>query len=163
MAVTTTVLGVVASIALSRSSFYITSAQHLTALQADQWSYYQAKSIKQDLFATQEKAFQYKLLTNSSPAKKDSLNQAIQDFSKGIIRYDQEKLDIKKKADDIKKQSHFVVRRGSQFSLAIVFAQIGIMLSSIGVLLKRIELWILGLVFGFISLIFLVNGFLLFF
>jgi len=163
MAVTTTVLGVVASIASSRSSFYITKSQLYTALEGSQWAYYQAKSIKQDLFATQVKSLQVELLGAITPAQKDQLNQAIQNASKDIVRYAQEKADIKKQAELINKQNALAGQRGSQFSLAIVFAQIGIMLSSVGVLLKQREMWYVGLVFGFISLIFLVNGFLLYF
>jgi len=163
MAVTTTVLGVVASIGSSRASFYITKAQLYTAQEADQWAYYQAKAIKQDLFKTEEKALQYKLLDGSSPARKDFLEQTIQSASKDIARYDQEKADIKKKVESIVKQSALVVRRGEEFSLSVVFAQIGIMLSSVGVLLKRREMWYIGLAFGLISVFFIANGFLLFF
>ena len=163
MAVTTTVLGVVASIGSSRASFYITKAQLYTAQEADQWAYYQAKAIKQDLFKTEDKALEYKLLGDPSPARKDFLQQTIQSATKDIARYDQEKVDIKKRVDRIVKQNTLAVRRGEQFSLSVVFAQIGIMLSSVGVLLKRREMWFLGLAFGIISLVFIVNGFLLLF
>ena len=60
VAVTTTILAVVASIASSRSAFFIAKAQLLTALEGSQWAYYQAKSIKQDLYETQQKVFQIK-------------------------------------------------------------------------------------------------------
>lgn len=162
MAVTTTVLAVVASIGSSRSSYYISRAQLLTALEADQWSYYQAKSIKQNLFETQVSAFQFELLGGTTLEQKDLLNKTIAGFTKDIARYDQEKIDIKKKAESINKQNGLGVRRGGQFSLAVVFAQIGIMLSSVGLLLKRREMWIVGLVMGAISIFYLINGFLLF-
>jgi len=162
MAVTTTVLGVVASIASSRSSFYITKAQLLTALEGSQWAYYQAKSIKQDLFTSQRNAELVELQGALTPAQKNLLNQTIQQFTSDIARYDQEKADIKKQAEDINKQNAQVVHRGSQFSLAVVFAQIGIMLSSVGLLLKQEKLWYVGIIFGLISLLYLANGFLLF-
>jgi len=162
MAVTTTVLGVVASIGSSRSSFYITKAQQYTALEGSQWAYYQAKSIKQDLFVTQMRSLQVQLAGATTPGQKDLMSQTIQNASKDIVRYDQEKADIKKQAETINKENVLLGKRGSQFSLSVVFAQIGIMLSSVGLLLKRKELWYVGLVMGAISLFFLANGFLLF-
>ena len=162
MAVTTTVLGVAASIGSSRSSFYITKAQQYTALEGSQWAYYQAKSIKQDLFLTQIKALEVQIAGATTPAQKDLLEQTIQNTSRDIARYDQEKADIKKEAEKINKENALLGTRGSQFSLSIVFAQIGIMLSSVGLLLKREKLWYVGLVMGVISLFFLANGFLLF-
>lgn len=163
IAVTTTVLAVVASIAASRSSFFIAKAQLLTALEGSQWSYYQAKSIKQNLYETQEKAFQVEILNAANPAQKQLLGKNLQDYSKDIARYEKEKADIKKDAEGTDKQNALVGRMGSQFSLAVVFSQIGIMLSSVGALLKRKEMWIVGLVMGFISILFLANGFLLFY
>jgi hypothetical protein len=162
IAITTTVLAVVASIASSRSSFFIAKAQLLTALEGSQWGYYQAKSIKQDLFETQLKAFQVDLLGATSPEQRGLLSKNLDDYSKDITRYDQEKAAIKKLAEDTDKQNALVGRKGSQFSLAVVFSQIGIMLSSVGALLKRREMWIVGLIMGVISIIFLANGFLLF-
>jgi hypothetical protein len=163
IAITTTILAVVASIASSRSSFFVAKAQLLTALQGSQWDYYQAKSIKQDLYETQQKSFQLELLGATTPEQRDLLGKNLQDYSKDIVRYDKEKADIKKQAEDTGKDNALAVRMGGQFSLAVVFSQIGIMLSSVGALLKRREMWIVGLIIGTVSLIFLANGFLLFF
>ena len=163
IAITTTILAVVAAIASSRSSFFVAKAQLLTALEGSQWSYFQAKSIKQYLFETQQKAFEIDMLGATTQGQKDLMTKNIQDYAKDIARYDQEKAGIKKQAEATDKENAIVVKRGGQFSLAVVFAQIGIMLSSVGALLKRKEIWILGLAIGSISLIFLANGFLLLF
>ena len=162
IAITTTILAVVAAIASSRSSFYVAKAQLLTALEGSQWGYYQAKSIKQNLYETQEKIFLIELLGSTTSEQRDVMNKNIQDFSKDIARYDKEKAVIQQQAEGTNTENALVVRRGSQFSLAVVFSQIGIMLSSVGALLKRKEMWIVGLVIGGISLFFLANGFLLF-
>lgn len=162
IAITTTILAVVASIASSRSAFFIAKAQLLTALEGSKWTYYQAKSIKQNLAEMQLKSFEVDLLGTITPEQKEMLAQDLQTYQADIARYDQEKNDIKKDAEETGKENGIVVRRGSQFSLAVVFSQIGIMLSSVGALLKRKEIWIVGLIIGSISLIFLANGFLLF-
>src|SRR5690348_2651481 len=90
MAVTTTVLGVVASIAASRASFYITRTQFNIALEADQWSYYDAKSVKQNLLEAKIRALEYKKLGSLTPAQEALLDSAIQNYSKDISRYKQE-------------------------------------------------------------------------
>ncbi|MBF0504615.1 MAG: DUF4337 domain-containing protein [Candidatus Omnitrophica bacterium] len=162
IAVTTTVLAVVASIASSRSAFFIAKAQLLTALEGSQWGYYQAKSIKQNLYETQLKSFEVDMLGDINPKQKELLAQNLQNYVKDIARYDKEKAEIRKQAEGTNKENEIVGRRGGQFSLAVVFSQIGIMLSSVGALLKRKEMWMVGLVMGAISIFFLANGFLLF-
>ncbi len=163
MAMTTTALGVVASVALSRASFYTNQSQLFRALEADQWSYYQAKSIKQELFQTRIKSLQLEQLGLLTPDQEFLLNQTLDNYSKEITRYNQEKTEIKAQAEKIHRDNVISSRRSSEFSMSVVFAQIAIMLSAVGVLLKRRSLWIVGLIFGFISLFFIANGFLLFF
>lgn len=162
IAATTTVLAVVAAIAGSRSAYFIAKAQLLTALEGSQWSYYQAKSIKQNLVESQQKTFQLSLLGNLTAEQKVFVNKDLEAGALNIARYDQEKTEIKRQAEATNQENTLVVRRGSQFSMAVVFAQIGIMLSSVGALLKRKEMWIVGLIIGSISLVYLANGFLLF-
>ncbi len=162
VAVTTTVLAVIAAIASSRSAYFTAKAQLLTAMEGSQWSYYQAKSIKQNLYETQEKLYEVQMLGSTTPEQRDLLTKDIAKFQQDIARYDSEKADIKKQAEGTSTDNGLVVRRGAQFSLAVVFSQIGIMLSSVSALLKRKEMWIVGLVIGSISLFFLANGFLLF-
>ena len=163
IAITTTILAVVASIASSRSAFFIAKAQLLTALEGSQWSYYQAKSVKQNLAEAQHKAFEISILGETTPEQKELLRKSLEEDGKNIARYNQEKADIKKEAESTNKENALVVRRGGQFSLAVVFSQIGIMLSSVGALLKRKEMWIVGLIFGCIASVYLANGFLLFY
>lgn len=162
IAITTTVLAVVAAIGSSRSAYFIAKAQLLTAQEGSQWSYFQAKSIKQNLMEMQKKSFEIQLLGSTSPEQRAAYSKDIDDASANIVRYDAEKADIKKQAESTNTENALVVRRGSQFSLSVVFAQIGIMLSSVGALLKRRDMWIVGLIIGAISIVFLANGFLLF-
>ena len=163
VAITTTILAVVASIASSRSAFFIAKAQLLTALEGSQWSYYQAKSIKQNLSEMQQKMFEVDMLGATTSAQNDYLAKHVQSYKDNAARYEQEKNDIKKEAENTGKENANVVRRGSQFSLAVVFSQIGIMLSSVGALLRRREMWMTGIAIGAISLVYLANGFLLLF
>jgi hypothetical protein len=87
----------------------------------------------------------------------------MKDYQENIARYEGEKSTIKEEAEKIGKDNLRIGRQGNQFSLAVVFFQIGIMLSSVSALLKRKEMWIIGLVFGAVASVFLANGVFLFY
>ena len=131
VAITTTILAVLTSIASSRAGFCVSKSQVLTAQSGSQWAFYQAKSIKQNLLETQRRLFEVDILGSTTEGQKDFLQKNLQEAESQVARYDQEKSDI--------------------------------MLSSVGALLKRKEMWIVGLIFGCIALVYLANGFLLFF
>ena len=162
VAITVTVLAVLTAIASSRTSFCIAQSQILTALEGSKWAYYQAKSIKQNLAEMQLAAFEVQNLGSTIPDQKELLEKDIKDYQLNIGRYDQEKKDIKKDAEDTASRNAKMGRQGGQFALSVVFFQIGIMLSSVSALLKRKEMWMVGIVIGIISIFFLANGFLLF-
>ena len=163
VAVTTTILAVVASISSSRAGYFVAKAQLLTALEGSKWAYYQAKSIKQNLAETQQVAFEAAVLGATSPDQKVFLDKKLKAYTSDIARYGKEKDTIKKEAEDTGKENAVVIRRGGQFSLSVVFAQIAIMLSSVGALIKRRDMWVTGLVIGCVAILYLANGFLLFF
>lgn len=163
VAITTTIFAVVASIAGSRSAFFVAKAQMLTAQEGSQWAYYQAKSIKQSLLETEQNNSQVQLQGSLTQEQRALLEKSLKQAGDTVVRYNQEKEDIKHAAEGTGKENALVVRRGSQFSVAVVFSQVAVMLSSVSALLKRRELWYVGLIMGAISLVFLANGLLLFF
>ncbi|MBF0384863.1 MAG: DUF4337 domain-containing protein [Candidatus Omnitrophica bacterium] len=162
VAVTTTILAVLTSIAASRSAYCVAQSQILTAKEGSSWAYYQAKSIKQNLAETQRKAFEVDLI-DSVGERLTRLTEELNQYQSEIYRYEKEKADIKKQAEDYGKENAINGRKGNQFSLAVVFFQIGIMLSSVAALLKRKEMWIVGMIFGIIATVYLANGLFLFF
>ena len=163
VAITTTVLAVLTSIASSRAGNCVSKSQVLTAQAGSQWAYYQAKSIKQNLREIQREIFEVNRLGATTPEQKDLLQKDLQASESDVARYEKEKSDIKQGAEKIDKENALITRQGNQFSFAVVFFQIGIMLSSVSALLKRKEMWLIGLVFGCIAIVYLANGFLLFF
>jgi Flp pilus assembly protein TadB len=163
VAVTTTVLAVCASIAGSRGTAAVTQTQLLTSKEGSAWAYYQAKSIKQNLAEVQQKTFSVDLSQTEDAQKKSVLVREVERQGEEVARYGQEKEEIRKKAESLGEENAIMGRRGSQFSLAVVFFQIGVMLSSVAALLKRKSMWAVGLIFGAVGLVFLANGFLLLF
>jgi hypothetical protein len=163
VAITTTVLAVCASIAGSRSAVCVARNQLLTSLEGSTWAYYQAKSIKQTLLETQRKAFEAEVIGNKNAEQKVFLEKELQSSAAEIERYGKEKDQIQKDAKTVASDNAVVADRSKQFTLSVVFFQIGIMLSSVSVLVKRKEMWVAGVVFGLIGLFFLANGLLLFY
>jgi hypothetical protein len=158
VAVTTTILAVATAIAAARGAACTTKTQLLTAIEGSKWAYYQAKSIKQNLAEVQHDAFEVQALGALTLEQKTALDNKLKTYALDIARYDQEKNSIKKEAEDVGIQNALLNKKAGKFALAIVFFQIGIMLSSVSALLKRKEMWIAGLVFGALASIFLAYG-----
>lgn len=158
VAVTTTCLAVMTAIAASRGAACLTKTQLLTAIELSNWAYYQAKSIKQNLAEAQKNAFEVEIFNAVNDAQKALYETKINIAAEEIKRYDGEKNQIKKEAEDAAALNKAVAKKGNFFSAAVVFFQIAIMLSSVGALLKKKSMWIIGLGFGAIAIVLLGYG-----
>lgn len=158
VAVTTTCLAVMTAIAASRGAVCGAKTQLLTAIESSKWAYYQAKSIKQNLAETQKNAFEVEVLGVANPEQKALFEEKLKTTTQEISRYEGEKNQIRKEAEDTAALNAAVSKKGNFFSGAVVFFQIAIMLSSVGALLKKKSMWIVGLLFGVIAIVLLVYG-----
>jgi hypothetical protein len=158
VAVTTTVLAVMTAIAASRGAACGAKTQLLTAIEGSKWAYYQAKSIKQNLMEAQRNAFEVEILGAATQAQKAAFEEKLKTSNSEIARYDKEKTLIKQEAEAVGIENALLGKKAGQFSISVVFFQIGIMLSSVSALLKRKDLWIIGLVFGVVAFVYLAHG-----
>jgi hypothetical protein len=158
VAVTTTCLAVMTAIAAARGAACGAKTQLLTAIEASKWAYYQAKSIKQNLAEVQKNAFEVEILGATNPQQKALYEEKLKTVAEEVIRYDGEKSQIKKEAENTGAQNKLLAKKGNFFSASVVFFQIAIMLSSVGALLKKKSLWIIGLAFGLIAAVILGYG-----
>ncbi len=158
VAVTTTCLAVLTAIGAARGSACAAKSQILTALEASQWAYYQAKSIKQNLAENQKNMFEVVLLGAANAEQKALLENKLKIAVQELTRYDAEKNQLRKDAEGTAMTNKLLGKKGIFFSAAVVFFQIGIMLSSVSALLKRKYMWVIGTVFGIIALVLLGYG-----
>ncbi|HTY45105.1 MAG TPA: DUF4337 domain-containing protein [Patescibacteria group bacterium] len=158
VAVTTTVLAVATAIAASRGAACGAKTQLLTAIEGSKWAYYQAKSIKQNLAEAQRNAFEVEALGAANQAQKAAFEEKLKTSNAELARYDKEKTAIRQEAEAVGIENALLGKKASKFSISVVFFQIGIMLSSVSALLKRKDLWIIGLVFGVVAIVFLAHG-----
>ncbi|MBF0494029.1 MAG: DUF4337 domain-containing protein [Candidatus Omnitrophica bacterium] len=158
VAITTTCLAVMTAVASARGSACGAKTQFLNVVETSKWAYYQAKSIKQNLAESQKNAFEVGVLGSSNAGQKAVYDEKIKTITGEITRYNTEKNQIKKEAEDTAAQNKLLARKNNFFSAAVVFFQIGIMLSSVSALLKRKFMWIVGLLFGVIAAVLLGYG-----
>lgn len=156
--ITTTCLAVMTAIAAARGAACGAKTQLLTAIESSKWAYYQAKSIKQNLAESQKNAFEVEILGAANAGQKTLYGEKLKVATQEISRYDSEKNQIRREAEDTAASNKLIARKGNFFSAAVVFFQIGIMLSSVSALLKRKFMWILGLFFGTIATVLLAYG-----
>jgi hypothetical protein len=125
---------------------------------SDQWAYYQAKSVKATVYATQAAASK---VANPELAEKD---QAEAD------RYNNEEQEIRKTAtdleDEVKKHAELSdnsMEHHHRFAYSVTMFQISIALAAVAALSKQKTIWFSGLAIGALGLIYFVDGFWLYF
>jgi hypothetical protein len=131
---------------------------HAVLLQSqasDQWAFYQAKSIKGELYKTQSQIASL----DSTPAA----SALSKEFDTNTKRYNAEKTDIQTKAIELEKQrdekmkeTTDLVHKHHNSGMAIIFLQIAIVLASVSSLLKKKALWVGSIGVAAIGLIYLV-------
>ncbi len=149
----------VIAVALSISSIFSNSVGDALLLSRsaanNEWSYFQSKSIKQNLFETQLKILDLNL-TNPQldTTYKVRIRKQIAEFQQEIDRYETEKNKIKADA-----QGHEIIckradKQGSILDLAEAFYQISIILSAIAMIARSRLLWYVSMSFGTIGVFF---------
>jgi len=156
--ITTTCLAVMTAIAAARGGACGVKTQLLTALESSKWAYYQAKSIKQNLAESQKNAFEVEALGAVNDDQKALYGEKLKTATQEISRYDSEKNQIRKEAEDTAALNKLIAKKGNFFSGSVVFFQLGIMLSSVSALLKRKFMWVIGLAFGAVAIVLLAYG-----
>src|ERR1700751_271686 len=117
---------------------------------SDQWSYYQAKSIRRyqsevarDLFAGME------------------LNQKSNQYGKNGEKYKKDDEGIQKEAQGLEQESHLHGRQALGFHFGEVFLEFSIVLASLAILTKRSFLWYACILSGTIGAVVAATIFLL--
>jgi len=163
VALTTTILAVCAAISSLKGGGYSTKVQLSTTQETNQWAFFQAKSIKQHICEVQRDQLKLEYIKTSDPKVEAFVEERTKSCETDIARYDAEKAQIKSGADKLSQLQDDYKRHAGAFGLAVMLLQIAIMMSSVGALIKRKAMWVIGLGFGLIGLVYMANGFLLWF
>lgn len=164
LALSTVVLAVCATLSTFKGGGYSTKSVISQEQASNQWAYYQAKSIKSNLFQLQAEELKLRidaLPANQEPARK-MYQERLADYEKRMARYSTEQAEIQAGAKKLEMQRDEAQRHGQPFGLAVIFLQVAILISSIAGLLKRRQVWYVALPFGLIGLVYFADGFFLF-
>lgn len=145
IAVTTVILAVCATLAAFKAAGYGNKMVLTQSQASDQWAYYQAKSIKETTYQVQRDAM---ALASSETGKTELYNTKVAEYDKEIARYKQEKEEITGAAKRLEKDRDNAQHFNGKFGQALIFLQIGILLSSLASINKVYVYWYMGLFAG---------------
>ncbi len=125
----------------------------LQALASDQWSYYQAKNIRQhedDLFS------ELAAVMNSNDAA--GISKFREKYAQEAERYKHDKDEIQHEARKLEGEVATETKRADRYDLAEVFLEIGLVITSITLLSGRRIFWHLGIVLSVVGVAAAVSG-----
>lgn len=153
VSVTMAILAVLVAIVSLMGHRAATEAVLHQAKAADQWAYYQAKSIR----SHEDKLFAS--LTNVVPAaSSEAVSKVREDYLKESERYTEEQKEIEEKARELERDVALQQRRADRFDLGEVFLEIALVITSITLLSGRRVFWQLGLLLGAFGLVLALTG-----
>jgi hypothetical protein len=154
---TTAVLAVLAAVSSGQYANQFSRTILAQAEASDQWSYYQAKSIKQHLVSQQVVTLDAIALTRPEAAA--DLRRLQERDRAEVARYDREIAEAKAKAETMESDKRLHQRQGNWFQGAFIVLQAGVVLSSVAASAKRKELWAFALACGIAGLAIVAYGF----
>jgi len=166
LAITTVLIAVCATLSTFKGSGYSNKSLMSQAKASDQWSFYQAKSMKGYIFQMQKDKFELESeLIAKSKGSEDIIAKykaKIDDYGKKIKQYEIDKEQITNEAKKFEAEKEEFKIHSAAFGEAVIFLQISILLSSISMLAKRKNVWYLSLIVGAMGAFYFFNGFFLF-
>lgn len=164
LALTTVLLAVCATLSTFKGGGYSTRSVMTQTKASDQWSYYQAKSIKGYMYEMSRDKLQLELKAmNATDNVKKEYEAMISKYSDKVAEYEKDRKAIEAEARSFERERDSATAHSKVFGWAVIFLQIAILLSSIAALMKQPMLWVAGLVCGLVGAVFFANGFFMFF
>jgi hypothetical protein len=162
LALTTVVFAVCATLSTLKGGGYSSRSMMSQSQASDQWSFYQSKSIKGYLYDLQKEKLDLDARALRNGPLKAEFVRRIEGYGEKTKKYEEEKAEIKKKAEDLEARRDEAAKHSGAFGMAAMFLQIAILLSSIAALMKQRYFWFIGIGAGCIGLFYFLNGFFLF-
>jgi Domain of unknown function (DUF4337) len=160
LALSTAFMAVLAAVAGLLAGHHANEAVVDRVKASDQWNFYQAKNLKEEIALNTDQIL--RAVRGITPAQHEpgapgaSIDFA--DHSKDIARYEKEKADIKKQAEEDENDSKAHLAKHVPLATAVTAFQIAIAISAIAILTRRKNLWYGGLLLTAIGVVFLILG-----
>jgi Domain of unknown function (DUF4337) len=147
VALSTAFMAVLAAVAGLLAGHHANEAVIDRQKSGDQWNYYQAKGIKLEIAASTDKILRS---LSAKPVPEDS--------KEAVAKYEKEKEDIKKDAEEFDQSSELHLAKHVTISKAVTIFQIAIAISAIAILTRRKILWYTGILLTLGGGLFLILG-----
>lgn len=165
LALTTVIFAVCATLSTFKGGGFSTRSVMSQSQASDQWAYFQAKSIKANLSQMQKEKIELDLHGFHKDVASeivDAYKTKIDDYTKKVAIYEQEKTEIQAKAKQLEATRDEAQLHSKAFGIAVILLQIAVLLSSIAAVLKKKEVWYAGMGTGLVGVVYFLNGFWLF-
>jgi hypothetical protein len=160
LALTTVVFAVCATLATFKGGGYSTQSIMSQSKASDNWAFFQAKNIKEDLYKLQSEKLEMDKIGKDQKTV-DLYQNKINDYKAKIDKYEKEKIKIKSEAEVLENTRDQAQLHSKNFGISVIFLQITILLSTIAGLLKKKYVWYIGISSGLAGIAYFINGFLL--
>jgi uncharacterized membrane protein YoaK (UPF0700 family) len=148
VSLTVVIIAVFAAVATQWGGKYGSHTQMSQAQASDQWSFYQAKSIKQHLVETT-----LAQVKRSGDTNDVELARTTKKLSDDLARYDQEKAEIKAKAEGLEKVRDDASKRSGTIGVAISYFTVAIASASICMVTKKKPLWFVAIILSVVAIL----------
>ena len=166
LALSTVIFAVCATLSTFKGGGYGSKALLNKTNASDNWSYFQAKSIKSSLTKNQKDNLELqKEVIAQTPNLKNEIpkyDAKIAKYEKDVKRYELEKDSISAVAKAFENAIVDCQKHGAGFGYAVIYLQVSILLSSIAGLMKKKPVWYLSLAVGAFGIFYFLDGFFLF-
>ena len=133
---------------------------------SDQWSFYQAKVVREHLYRSQKLRLEIDLLERGNtmkPEVRERVEALLKKLTEEEARYNVEKKEIEKEAKKLEHERDVYRNKDPYFDFAEVLLQIAIVLASIAILSGSRPVFYFALVGAVLGGLLSINGFLLLF
>jgi hypothetical protein len=129
---------------------------------SDQWSFYQAKVIREHEYRIQQKRLEVELAERGAgmaPEARQQYEALLAEFTAETKRYNTEKKDIEKDAKKLEHERDVNRQRDPYFDFAEVLLQIAIVMSSVSILSRSRLMYGLSLILALSGTFLMINGY----
>jgi len=133
---------------------------------SDQWSFYQAKVLREHLYRSQKLRLEVDLVERGSamkPEVKGRVEALLKKVGEEEARYSEEKKEIEKEAKKLEQERDLYRHKDPYFEYGEVLLQIAIVMASVAILSGLRPVFLFAIVSACLGILFSLNGFFLIF